>query len=174
MHRGQSGPTRRSRCSSSAASARRPGWAVSRRRRLAWDWPTRPSGEQVHALERQLGARLVEPHSAGCRLTDDGRVLAEMADPLVAEHRFPETALSGSPGPGAARLTVAATQRTLIEDLPRSIEAFERRHPNVQLCFRKRTIEGVIVAVESGQADLGLTPFPGRSAQPLARLRAGL
>src|SRR5262245_66612414 len=40
--------------------------------------------EQVHALERLLGAKLIEREAYGCRLTDAGRVLLEFAAPLVA------------------------------------------------------------------------------------------
>jgi DNA-binding transcriptional LysR family regulator len=116
--------------------------------------------EQVHALERELSAQLVEPHGRGCRLTEEGHLLAEMADSLVAgidslKRRFQEAR-----GRVRSRLTVAATQRTLIEDLSEAILAFERCHPNVQLCFKEENNEQVVAAVESGQADLGVTPFP--------------
>lgn len=37
--------------------------------------------EQVHALEREFGVALIEPHGRGCRLTDLCRFLAERADP---------------------------------------------------------------------------------------------
>src|SRR5690242_18304989 len=40
--------------------------------------------KQVHALEREFGAQLVKPFGRGCRLTDAGRVLAELAGPAVA------------------------------------------------------------------------------------------
>src|SRR5881227_3049868 len=40
--------------------------------------------EQVHALEREFAAQLVEPHGRGCRVTEAGRVLAGLAAPLVA------------------------------------------------------------------------------------------
>src|SRR3954468_17989605 len=39
--------------------------------------------EQVHALEREFGVALVEPYGRGCRLTEDGRLLLRLADPLV-------------------------------------------------------------------------------------------
>src|SRR5438093_11386242 len=40
--------------------------------------------EQVHALEREFGQKLVEPHGRGCQLTEAGRVLVGLAAPLVA------------------------------------------------------------------------------------------
>jgi molybdate transport repressor ModE-like protein len=123
--------------------------------------------QQVHALERRLGTRLVEPHQRGCRLTADGQLLAEMTDPLVADIDGLQRRFQESRGQVRQRLTVATTQRTLIEDLSDVIEVFERRHPNVQLCCKEESNEGVIVAVESGQADLGIVPFPEpRPANP--------
>ena len=40
--------------------------------------------KQVHALERELGAKLLEPFGRGCRLTSAGELLAELAQPAVA------------------------------------------------------------------------------------------
>src|SRR5262245_34410414 len=40
--------------------------------------------EQVHALEREFGTQLIESHRRGCRLTDAGRLLVELAVPVVA------------------------------------------------------------------------------------------
>src|SRR5262245_19879387 len=40
--------------------------------------------EQVHALERAFGTKLVERHAHGSRLTERGRLLAALAAPLVA------------------------------------------------------------------------------------------
>src|SRR4051794_33789630 len=39
---------------------------------------------QVHALERHLKTPLVETHARGCRPTEEGRLLADLATPLVA------------------------------------------------------------------------------------------
>lgn len=116
--------------------------------------------QQVHALERLLASRLIEPHGRGCHLTDEGRLLAELASPLVAgldalKQRFQEARGGLRP-----RLTVVTTQRTLIEDLPDTIVDFERRHPNVLLCFKEAGTFEVMSEVESGQADLGFTPAP--------------
>jgi DNA-binding transcriptional LysR family regulator len=55
------------------------------------------------------------------------------------------------------RLTVAATQRILVEDLPDSVVEFERTHPHVHLCLKEQAIEQIPALVESGEADLGLT-----------------
>ena len=40
--------------------------------------------KQVHALEHHLGVQLVEPHTRGCQATEAGRLLADIASPLVS------------------------------------------------------------------------------------------
>ena len=113
--------------------------------------------QQVHALERQLAAPLVEPHGRGCRLSAEGRLLAELATPLVAgidalTRSFQERRASVPP-----RVTVASTQRTLIEDLSGPTQLFEKRFRQVQLCFKEVSTREVTVTVEEGRADLGIT-----------------
>ena len=39
--------------------------------------------KQVHALEHHLGVQLVAPHTQGCESTEAGRLLANIASPLV-------------------------------------------------------------------------------------------
>jgi molybdate transport repressor ModE-like protein len=114
--------------------------------------------QQVHVLERLLAARLLEPHGRGCRLTDEGRLLAELAHPLVAGMDALKRNFQEARGSIRPRLTVATTQRTLTEDLAETIVEFERRHPQVLLCFKEVGTWEVLTAVESGDADLGVTP----------------
>jgi DNA-binding transcriptional LysR family regulator len=116
--------------------------------------------QQVHTLERQLGTRLVEPHKRGCRLTEEGRVLAEMAGSVVTgidslKRRFQEILEHVRP-----QLTVGTTQRILMEDLCGVIPVFEQSFPSAQLCFREQNVDQVIAAVEAGEADLGITTCP--------------
>lgn len=113
--------------------------------------------KQVHALEDHFGVRLVEPHVRGCRLTDEGRVLAELASPLVTdigrlrEQFGTERARLGS------KLAVASSSRILIEALPDVVAEFVGPRPEVQVSLRQMEDPLVADAVESGEADLGLT-----------------
>jgi DNA-binding transcriptional LysR family regulator len=112
--------------------------------------------QQVRALERDLGEPLFEPHGRRCRPTEAGRLLADLAGPLVSgitslKRRFRE-ARARQP----ARLVVATTPRILAEDLPECVRAFQRRLPDVQLQLKERADEQVHRAVEDGTADLGV------------------
>lgn len=114
--------------------------------------------KQVHMLETELGEPLIEPHGRGCRLTDAGRLLAEMAGPAVARVDAMKRDFLEARRRTATRLTVAATPRMLVEDLPPCVVEFERRFPHVRLTFKESRDEQVTRSVESGDADLGLTP----------------
>lgn len=117
--------------------------------------------QQVHALERELGIPLIETHGRGSRLTDEGRLLAELAAPLVTGITSLKRNFQERRGQAHVRLTIALTQRTLVEDLPAAIAEFERRHPRVHLCFKEMGTEQVTAAVQLEQVDLGVTTDRG-------------
>jgi DNA-binding transcriptional LysR family regulator len=124
--------------------------------------------KQVHALEEHFGVRLVEPHVRGCRLTDDGRVLAELAGPLVADVDRLREQFGAERTRLGRKLGVAAPSRILIEGLPGVVDEFARLRPEVELSLLQLEDSRVADAVESGEADLGLTASaPAPDARPM-------
>lgn len=113
--------------------------------------------KQVHALEEHFGVRLVEPHVRGCRLTDEGRVLAELASPLVTDVDRLREQFGTEQARLGSKLCVAGSSRILIEALPDVVADFTRSRPDVQLSLRQLEDPRVADAVESGEADVGLT-----------------
>lgn len=113
--------------------------------------------EQVHALERELGVSLIERHARGCRLTDEGHRVVALAAPLVQGVRAFKRSVSEALQQQTSRLSIATTQRILVEDLPPAILKFEKAHEQVQLRLLELRVEQVPQAVESGQADIGFT-----------------
>jgi len=113
--------------------------------------------KQVHALEAHFGVRLVEPHVRGCRLTDEGRVLSELAGPLVTDIDRLREQFGAERSRLGSRLGVASSSRILIEALPGAVSDFAASHPGVQVSLRQLEDARVADAVESGEADLGLT-----------------
>jgi DNA-binding transcriptional LysR family regulator len=120
--------------------------------------------KQVHALEREFEVQLVESHGRGCRLTEAGRLLAELARSAVDEIRGLKRNFQESLGLAETQLIVAATPRILVEDLSACIVEFERRWPRVRLTFKEMRDDEVALQVESGEADLGLAPYRGPHA----------
>jgi DNA-binding transcriptional LysR family regulator len=120
---------------------------------------------QVHSLERRFDTKLLEVHARGCRPTEAGRLLAEMATPLVTGFSTLEHGFREAQSRVATSLVIAATARILGEDLPCCVVEYERRRPQTQLTLKELRTAEVINAVGSGEADLGLTasnnPHPG-------------
>jgi DNA-binding transcriptional LysR family regulator len=112
---------------------------------------------QVHALERSYQTQLIEPHGRGCRLTPAGKLLAELASPLVTGMDSLQRTFQERRAEIEARLTVAAPQRILTEDLPPAVAEFERRFPDVRLTLLEQMSGQVALAVETGAADLGIS-----------------
>ena len=69
---------------------------------------------QLQALERELGVRLLERTGRRLTPTREGELLYEMAQPLV-------------------ELRIAANSSTILYLLPRIVEQFRARHPDVRL-----------------------------------------
>ena len=91
--------------------------------------------EQVRALEREFGAPLIEAHGRGCRLTEAGTLLVELADPVVTAADSLKRAFQERRAQVVSRLTIAATQRILVEDLREVIPRFIATHPRVRCVF---------------------------------------
>jgi len=112
--------------------------------------------EQVHSLEREFATPLIEPHGRGCRLTQAGTVLVELALPVLANADTLKRAFQERMAQIEVVLTVAAPQRILVEDLSDAITAFMGAHPQVRLRLLERITGRVAAAVDSGEADLGV------------------
>jgi len=114
--------------------------------------------QQVHALERQFGHKLIEPWRRGCRLTAAGRLLADMAGPSVLSIGSLRSHFLEALAETETELIVAATPRVMVEELPGCVRDFGRRFPRVRLILKEMRDELISGAIESGEADLGLTP----------------
>lgn len=117
--------------------------------------------QQVRALERDFGERLIEPQGRGCRPTEAGRLLAEMASPLVSgvstlKRRFHEALTKVPP-----HLIMATTPRILAEDLPECLTEIRRVHPEVRLSIKELLNAEIFMAVEAGELDVGLVHDAG-------------
>jgi DNA-binding transcriptional LysR family regulator len=113
--------------------------------------------KQVHALEEHFGVRLVYPHARGCELTDEGKVLAALSGPLVRDIERIREQFGTERTRLANKLCVAASARILIEAVPDPLDEFTRRQPDVRVSLRQMEDVRVFDAVESGEADVGLT-----------------
>lgn len=111
---------------------------------------------QVRALEREVGAKLVEAGTREVHLTREGRILAELARPLIGdfeqvlhefEHRRAQT---------DDVLSIASTPQLLTYDLPPAIAALRRTHPALHIRFHSSTSEECLALLQSNVADVAI------------------
>lgn len=123
----------------------------------------------VKALERELGAALFERHGRGTRLTVAGEALLAPARQTLLSFALASGAVRGAGDAGFGRLTVITNTLWAMDPLARLVGAFRQVRPSVQVVVLDPVHRSdVVVAVRSGEADLGLLagtapPGPVRS-----------
>jgi molybdate transport repressor ModE-like protein len=122
--------------------------------------------QQIAALEREAGTRLVERNGRGIRLTDAGRALVHRADAILVELAAADAELQAIAGLRAGRVRVSTFASAATALLPAAVTAFRAAHPAVQveLSLVEATAEAV-GGLRTGRADLVLVARP--AGQPL-------
>jgi DNA-binding transcriptional LysR family regulator len=112
--------------------------------------------QQIAALEREAGTRLVERNARGVRLTDAGRALVEHADAILARLADAEAELEAIAGVRGGRLRMAAFPSAGATIMPEAIARFRDRHPAVELSLEPADPEPALVKLRAGEVDLVL------------------
>lgn len=122
--------------------------------------------QQVRALEAEFSVSLVATRGRAVELTDDGRLLMELAAPLV-EGFDSLKALFLDRRTGIGRqLTLATTPSLLAHELRRPLKEYRRLHGDVRLTCLDRPSPVARDLLERGLADLAVvgrldeTPMP--------------
>jgi DNA-binding transcriptional LysR family regulator len=113
---------------------------------------------QVRALERELDTVLFERHGPKINLTREGQELLEIARPLVdgldtLNARFNQQ-MKGDLESG--EVIIAAGESTIIYLLPRLVEMFRKRHPNIHLQLRNVTGRDGLAMIRDDEVDLAI------------------
>ena len=121
--------------------------------------------QQVAALERESGTKLVERGTRGVSLTDAGRALVEHADVILARIEAAEEELAAIAGLRGGRLRLASFQSAGATMLPRAVAEFHERHPAVELGMVEAEPDEASERLRAGEIDLALVydfePLPG-------------
>src|SRR3712207_2986270 len=107
--------------------------------------------QQIAALERESGTKLIERNPRGLRLTDAGRALVEHADAILARLDDAEEELAAIAGLRGGRLRLATFQSAGATVVPRAVGEFHRRHPGVELTVKQEEVEAVEL-LQAGEA----------------------
>ena len=116
--------------------------------------------QQIQALERLLGVRLLERTSRQVTLTPAGALLLTEGRRLLAEAeriagRVRRTGL-GEIG----RVTVAAIGSATYDVVPRLLRAQRTRFPDVEVLLREMSTPAQVQALRSGEVDVGFLRLP--------------
>jgi molybdate transport repressor ModE-like protein len=117
--------------------------------------------QQIAALEREAGARLVERQGRRVRLTDAGRALVRRADAILAELDAADAELRAIAGLRTGRVRVSTFASAAATLLPAAVIAFRAAHPEVrvELSLVEQTGEA-LEELRAGRLDLVLVTQP--------------
>jgi DNA-binding transcriptional LysR family regulator len=135
---------------------------------------TQPSvSNQVAALERELGTRLLERRPGGLRLTPDGEVLLEHADAIAERLALADAQLAAAGESQRTRLRLGALPSSLAGFVPAAIARLRRSHPDTRFTFDEGTSEQLAARVAAGELDIAIayqdTTWPRREPPGVQR-----
>ena len=114
----------------------------------------------VAALERELGAPLLERRGRGIRLTPAGEELARYATQALGILEEGRSAVRAASRPGQGRLRLVAVTSVAESVLPPVLQAFRARHPGIDVRLEVGNRGMVLARLRTREADLGLGGRP--------------
>src|SRR5919202_1965575 len=112
--------------------------------------------QQVAALERESGTKLVERRARGIRLTPAGEALVSHADAILARLDDAEQELAAIAGLKGGRVRTASFQSAGGTLMPRALAEFHRRHPGVELSATTAELDQAHELLRAGDIDVAL------------------
>ncbi len=123
--------------------------------------------QQVRALEDEYGVQLVVAEGSKVSLTDDGRMLVDLAAPVVEAFDGLRGVFEDRRRTASRTLTVVAPAALLSGSLRRPIISYRQHHPMVKLVLLDRPSYLARQIMEQDAADLGIMGMaPGDEGMP--------
>ena len=113
--------------------------------------------QQITALEREAGSRLLERRARGVVLTEAGQTLVEHAEVILGRLEAAEAALEALAELRQGHLRMASFATAGASLLPRAVDAFRARHPGVELTVGQASPQESVQRLRDGRLDLALT-----------------
>lgn len=117
--------------------------------------------QQIVALEREVGVRLLHRGPRGVRLTATGEVLVGHARPILRGLLAAEESVSAAAGLRDGRLHLASFATAGATLLPRAIAAFSAAHPAVAVSLSQADPDDAEAQLRAGGVDLIITADDG-------------
>jgi DNA-binding transcriptional LysR family regulator len=118
---------------------------------------TQPAvSQQVAALERDTGTRLVERGVRPVRLTEAGRALVAHADAVLARLEEAEQELGEFAALRRGRLRLASVPTAIATLVPRAVAVFRERHPDVDVSVVDDHLHALMPRLARWELDLAV------------------
>jgi DNA-binding transcriptional LysR family regulator len=121
---------------------------------------------QVRALEEQFGVQLVVAEGQQVSLTEDGRLLMELAEPLVESFNSLRALFDDRLERKQRKLTVVAPSGVLSNELPKPLKHYRRLFPKVSRTLIDRPSRPAREMLEAGKADIAIVGLPAGDELP--------
>jgi len=112
--------------------------------------------QQLRVLEREAGARLLEPHGRLVRLTDAGQMLVRHADTITAAIAAAEADLAATRSEVVGTLSVAAFPTAARAIMPQVLATLGRSHPRLKLMLRDLESNESLLALQMDEIDVAV------------------
>jgi DNA-binding transcriptional LysR family regulator len=112
--------------------------------------------QQIAALEREAGTRLLQRGPGGIRLTDAGRALVSHADAVLARLADAERELAAIAGLEGGRVRLASFPSAGATLVTRAVSLFKERYPAVELTLAEGEPEDTVPALKRGEFELAV------------------
>ena len=112
--------------------------------------------QQIAALERESGTRLVERSARGVRLTEAGEVLVRHTEVILARLAEAEAELDAISGMRGGRVRLASFPTAGATIVPRAIACFRDRHPGIEVTLTPAEPPEAIERLRAGDVDIAL------------------
>ncbi|GAA0794238.1 LysR family transcriptional regulator [Spirilliplanes yamanashiensis] len=122
--------------------------------------------QQLSALEREAGARLLEKAGRGVRLTDAGRLLAEHADVLLAAAEAASADLAALAGEVRGTVRAGGLQSATRRLLVPAVARLRAEHPVVRAEVTELELEEALPGLRLGAMDLVISDEWGDHPRP--------
>src|SRR4051794_7875766 len=118
--------------------------------------------QQIAALEREAGTKLVERNARGIRLTDAGEALVRHTEAVLANLAEAEAELEALAGVRGGRVRLASFPSAGSAIVPQAIANFSARHPAVELRMIEAEPDESLPRLRAGELEIALTYNPGQ------------
>ncbi len=112
---------------------------------------------QIQALEREMGITLFERNGPQIMLTVEGKILYDLAEPLVQNvDHLHETFSAHCGNLSTGELSIAAGESTILYVLPKPVQMFTKQYPGIKLCLANETGRDGLEMLRNNDIDIAI------------------